>query len=361
MENETPPDKQGVLELLATLSAQGRSGRLEIAAGAVEGALLLQHGKLVDARIGHLTGFQAMNAIASLRDARFQFHPSVIPPVSGSITANERVVLKQFFGIEAVDSTNYSVPPTASETDEATVTSRVISAPIDVATTKPDVTTPPSDVANLITLPAVSSRSRSWGSYLAVLALSAVAIALVAAAVFLKHAYRARTSSESIAKVETPKSVNPVKPASSVAPVESAPTPTAAETKVDHTPTSASANISGTWNVVNTVQTTSYKSFQNMQVGFVMSITQNGTAFTARGQKVSENGRSLPASSRTPIHVQGFIKGDEVQANFVEEGAVRTTKGRFVWKLNRAGGALTGTFATSAARASGRSSGRRET
>ncbi|HEX7771138.1 MAG TPA: hypothetical protein VF435_01880, partial [Pyrinomonadaceae bacterium] len=72
------------------------------------------------------------------------------------------------------------------------------------------------------------------------------------------------------------------------------------------------------------------------------------------------NGRSLPASSRTPIQLKGFINGDKIEATFFEQGAVRKTNGRFVWKIDRAGGGLTGTFASTAAQTSGKSTARRE-
>src|SRR4026208_1349122 len=97
----------GFRQLIATLAANDASGRLEVLAGATPGALLFHNGKLVDARLSNLTGFQAVNAIASLVDARFHFDPSVAPPLSSSITASERLVLKQFFGIETVDARDY--------------------------------------------------------------------------------------------------------------------------------------------------------------------------------------------------------------------------------------------------------------
>jgi hypothetical protein len=92
-----------------------------------------------------------------------------------------------------------------------------------------------------------------------------------------------------------------------------------------------------------------------MQVGFNLAINQNGRAFTGKGEKVSENGRSLPGSSRTPILVKGSIDGDKVQATFSEVGTARKSNGRFVWRVDKTGGGLTGTFVSTAARASGKS------
>ena len=75
MGKELSLEQQEIFEFLAALLAQRRSGKLEIVAGAIKGAVFLKNGKLVDARLGHLTGFQAVNAIASLRHARFHFDP----------------------------------------------------------------------------------------------------------------------------------------------------------------------------------------------------------------------------------------------------------------------------------------------
>jgi len=92
-----------------------------------------------------------------------------------------------------------------------------------------------------------------------------------------------------------------------------------------------------------------------MQIGFRLVVSQNGSAFTAEGEKVSENGRILPTAERTPIRATGLIDGDVVKATFVEEGSKRKTNGRFVWRIRDAGAALDGTFASTAAKTSGKS------
>jgi hypothetical protein len=91
-----------------------------------------------------------------------------------------------------------------------------------------------------------------------------------------------------------------------------------------------------------------------MEVGFRLRIKQTGKDFTATGVKFSENGRNLPQNSRTPIQVTGSIDGDKIVATFVEDGLMRRTNGRFVWKLQNGGG-LTGTFASTAANSRGKS------
>jgi hypothetical protein len=73
-----------------------------------------------------------------------------------------------------------------------------------------------------------------------------------------------------------------------------------------------------------------------MNIGFELTINQSGKSFTGAGQKVSENGHSLPATSRTPIEVKGSIDGDRVEATFFEQGTLRKTNGRFVWRIDQA-------------------------
>ena len=90
---------QRILDLIWSLNANAASGSLQITAGATEGALSFNNGRLVDAQFGHLTGFQAINAVVAMPDAHVKFDPSVAPPPVSSIKPSERVVLKQFFGM----------------------------------------------------------------------------------------------------------------------------------------------------------------------------------------------------------------------------------------------------------------------
>jgi exoribonuclease R len=86
-----------------------------------------------------------------------------------------------------------------------------------------------------------------------------------------------------------------------------------------------------------------------MKVGFRLKIDQQGKQFTGKGEKVSENGQTLPVENRTPIDMIGSIEGDKVLATFVECGKSRRTNGRFVRRLQNGADQLAGTFVTSAA------------
>lgn len=316
-------DAPGFRKLIAAISDKHASGRLSVVAGTTSGALLFKNGKLVDARLGHLSGFQAINAVAAMPDARFHFDPTVAVPASSSISASERLVLKQFFGIEAADVNDQPAPVVVDEDDEATVVA--------------------ANVPGAPTTRTMRYRRRSRAPYL--VPVTAIVLVIVAAAAILL--VRNRVSEQSSQPVATT--------SESAAPANS---PEAAANETANPPATV-PDLNGKWNVVNTVNNTSYQSFQNLRIGFALSINQTGTRFTAEGRKVSENGRSLPQGSRTPIQLQGFIDGDRIEATFSEQGATRRTNGRFVWKLDRAGRALTGTFASSAAKTSGKSTARR--
>src|SRR6185369_6259706 len=136
-----------ILNFIRNLCANGESGRLEILAGAIQGELSFAEGKLVDARFGHMTGFPAVNAVVGMRDARFSFDPSFAPLTSSSITASERVVLKQFFGIDTAATNEYldpvaTVPDVVDNgVDEVTMVDEVTVVRSDMTST--DIPTPP--------------------------------------------------------------------------------------------------------------------------------------------------------------------------------------------------------------------------
>ena len=293
-----------ILDVIRTLAASGETGSLQLQSGAMQGDLFFRHGEVVDARVGNLTGFPAVNAIAAMREATFSFDPSVAPPPLSSIRPSERVVLKQFFGIHPVER-------------EEVVT---------------------------VELPRVAVPHRSRAKFACRFALvAAVLLVLVAvAAIALRNRYRQEAVPATVATTE-----------------QAAPAATTAATTAAPAPVVDPHDLTGKWTIVNTVQNTSYSSYKNLQIGFDLSIKQDGNGFTGEGRKISENGRTLPANSRTPIHVKGSIEGDRIEAAFFEDGALRKTNGRFVWKIDKAG-ALTGTFVSTAARASGKSTARKE-
>jgi len=308
----------GVLEVIKNITSNHESGRLEIVSSGARGTLLFNEGKLVDARLGSLGGFPAVNAAVALRDVQVSFDHVTPASHLSSITPSERVVLKRFFGIEA------------AEMEEPT------------GTTEPEIdwNPAPEPVVPLNQAPTIFSVQR-----LAVCLV--ILIGLAVGAIALRSRFKAPQPSAPVATVveSQPTPVTESQPQPEVKQV-------AAAKPEKHT--ANPQDLTGEWHVVNTVQNTAYKSFDNMKVGFRLKINQQGKAFTGNGEKFSENGQTLPAANRTPIHVTGSIDGDNVVATFVEDGRIRKTNGRFVWKLQN-GDHLAGTFVSTAANSSGRS------
>ena len=319
----------GILEVIKSITSNRESGRLEIDASGTPGTFLFDEGKLVHASLGSLKGFPAVNAAVALREVQFIFdHVAPASHVS-TITPSERVVLQRFFGIEAAD--NMEEPKNSVE---------------------PDWNPAPEPVVPL----AEVARARRFAFLLQpVIAVSVgLLLAFVVGAFVLRSRMKARQQVASVATVTQPESISVPEPQPEVKPVAVAPPVIAAAEPRNIAETNAKVqDLTGEWRIINTVQKTAYKSYNNMQVGFHLKINQQGKQFTAKGEKFSENGQTLPAASRTPIQVTGSIEGDKVVATFVEDGRMRRTNGRFVWRIQNDG--LAGTFVTTAANSSGRS------
>ena len=335
-----------MLDMIRMLSSQGASGSLQIDTGATDGEVCFYRGQIVDARLGKITGFQAINALASMRNTTYNFEQAITPPAQNRITPNEQMLLKNFFGIQPVLPDEEDVPlerwpdedpkpviplssveadhqngsPSDEQLDEPTRMRAPDQTPRDVSVIfkgDPEVTLVKRKLSRRP--PTNQQIARSVFVILVMVVIGVIALILVQR--FRRH--------ESTTTIQTA------------------------------SPTSEAKNdipdLTGTWKVTNTVDQTSYQAYQNMEVAFNVSINQSGNAITGKGEKISENGRSLPTNGRTPIEMKGTVDGDKIEATFFENGRLRKTNGRFVWRIDKTSGGLTGTFITTAARSSGRS------
>ncbi|HEX8162356.1 MAG TPA: DUF4388 domain-containing protein [Pyrinomonadaceae bacterium] len=73
-------DDRPLPDLVRTLRAQRKSGRLQVEYPDAPGAFFFEDGQLVDAQLGSLRGVEALYAALSLRGAAFNFNPLVRPP-----------------------------------------------------------------------------------------------------------------------------------------------------------------------------------------------------------------------------------------------------------------------------------------
>ena len=329
----------GILDVMRSLAAQGATGRLQISTGMTDGALFFDRGQLVDARLANLSGFQAINALASVPEGRYSFDPS-IRPAQHSVTANERVLLRDFFGIEPGNNQQF----VADDDDEVTLVAPAPApGPVPARAPAPAVVEP-LPPPPFLSEPPASARSGAFRPALFFILLLVAVGTFALVYYFLGQRPQPSPSTASVVQTASP-AEEPAQPASP---------------EITRQPaTSEIPDLRGNWNVVNTVDQTSYQAYKNMKVGFNVSIDQTGKDFTGKGEKISENGRSLNGTSRTPIEVRGTINGDKVEATFSESGAQRKTNGRFVWRIDKRNGGLTGTFVSTAAGASGRSAAKK--
>lgn len=203
--------------------------------------------------------------------------------------------------------------------------------------------------ARITSGPSQSSTSSYRWILLAVIVLLAVLLGGGAVALLYRINKWDSSNDERASKTSaTPET----KPSESTSIKSTHPSPTPAPVKAP--------DLSGAWNMVNTIERTNYPAYTNLRMGYHLVITQKGTEFTADGEKVSENGRVMADYERTPIHVTGTVDQSGASATFVEEGLRRRTSGSFEWTLTTDGNQLRGTFTSTAAKSSGPSVATRE-
>ena len=116
-------------------------------------------------------------------------------------------------------------------------------------------------------------------------------------------------------------------------------------------------DLTGKWTIIDKTEQTSYSPYQDLQVTYVVTITQEGTDLSGSGYKSAESGHPLFGKAQTPIEIKGKLKGlrgNSIDAAFTEQGAKRPVAGGFNWKLAR-DGKWAGTFYSGAADSSGSS------
>jgi hypothetical protein len=118
-------------------------------------------------------------------------------------------------------------------------------------------------------------------------------------------------------------------------------------------------DVSGQWAINNTMESTSYREFKGLKLGYRIFVTQSGTDITGTGEKWSENDRALPSTAHTHIKLTGSINGKKITATFQEDGTERKTEGTLNWTYQPATGNLIGTFTSTSADSSGPSTGQR--
>src|SRR5579872_4503651 len=79
-------------------------------------------------------------------------------------------------------------------------------------------------------------------------------------------------------------------------------------------------DLTGKWIITNTIQSTSYRPYQGLKLGYTVFLTQRGTDITGTGEKESENGKDLPPDAHSLVKITGSVSGKKITATFVEQG-----------------------------------------
>ncbi len=118
-------------------------------------------------------------------------------------------------------------------------------------------------------------------------------------------------------------------------------------------------DLSGWWELTNRIQSSEYEDYVGLRLGYQLKLEQDGNRITGRGQKWTENGRSLSGSARSPIRVSGTIDGTTLHLDFTEEGSLRSSHGSFTLHLSADRTALRGSFWSDVAGTTGSTLARR--
>ena len=68
-------------------------------------------------------------------------------------------------------------------------------------------------------------------------------------------------------------------------------------------------DLTGKWTITAKTEQTSYSPYRNMEVTYVVTLTQDGTDLTGSGYKSTESGHPLFGKAQTPIEIKGKLKG----------------------------------------------------
>jgi transcriptional regulator with XRE-family HTH domain len=117
-------------------------------------------------------------------------------------------------------------------------------------------------------------------------------------------------------------------------------------------------DLSGPWTMTTRVESSGYKNFTGLRLGYQLQLRQEGNEIRGEGRKMIENGRPVGARGRTPITLRGTRDGNLLTLTFMERGARRASEGTFVLQLAD-NGTLRGRFSSDAAQSAGSVEARR--
>jgi len=78
-----------------------------------------------------------------------------------------------------------------------------------------------------------------------------------------------------------------------------------------------SSNVTGTWTLTTRLDSAADRSLRNLTRGYRLQLEQRDNRVAGTGYQVSENGKPLPDTARSPVEVDGTIEGNRISVTVV--------------------------------------------
>lgn len=111
-------------------------------------------------------------------------------------------------------------------------------------------------------------------------------------------------------------------------------------------------DLSGEWRLEFVINSTSYKPYEGLEVGYKVYVSQKNALIEIAGEKWWENGEELPFDQHVQIELDGSIEGDQLPLAFTLFGELRKTVGYLDTSIE-SNKLIKGTFFTTGANSSG--------
>lgn len=109
--------------------------------------------------------------------------------------------------------------------------------------------------------------------------------------------------------------------------------------------------IDGEWIMTSKVREADLKQYIGMEIKWKLYITENENRVKGTAEKISINNDELDYSLRTTMDIEGNIKDDKLNLNYVENGKIRKTTGIFIATIS--GNEFSGQFSQTASNTKG--------
>lgn len=109
--------------------------------------------------------------------------------------------------------------------------------------------------------------------------------------------------------------------------------------------------IDGEWIMTSTIREADSEQYIGMKVKWKLYITENSNKVTGTAEKVAIDNNELDYNLRTTLTIEGNIKEDKLNLNYVEKGKIRNTSGIFIATIS--GDEFSGQFSQTASNTKG--------